>query len=130
MSTDATMSDAFVDWEKRDTGVIAQIEREDGTEKYNRWFEDHRIKAYVRKTRRDILGERVNTLEIGAVEVREDFRREGVFKRFLAHFEDFAYSRGRIVYIENVMDDWLQKYLEDYGFKRIHAESDCFYKSR
>jgi GNAT superfamily N-acetyltransferase len=96
----------------------------------NEWFVNDLMKVYVRKTERNIMGERVRTLEIGAIEVAEEYRRRGVFKRFTSRFEDIAYSEGRVVYIENVMPVFLQRHLENYGFTRLEGDCFCFCKKR
>lgn len=124
---EAVEFEAWADREQANHSVIGQIKKK-RVEKYNMWFEDDQMKVYVRKTHRLLLGGyREPTLEIGAIEVREELRRTGVFKRFLPQFEDLAYAEGRVVYIENVMDDWLKKYLGDYGFIGVNG-TECFYK--
>lgn len=110
----------------------------------NEWFENETMKVYVRRTNRligEVLGDnlvgkvlgrsdRMDTLEIGAIEVAEKYRNQGVFKSFLSQFENLASLEGRVVYIENVMEGWLRKRLMTYGYKEDGRIPDCscFYK--
>ena len=101
--------------------------------KRNGWIENDKIKVYVRRTARYLSGVKTDTLEIGAVEVHKGKdRRKGEFKRFLNRFEEAAFSEERTVYVENVMDKFLQDFLERQGYKRIGEDTDsvCFTKTK
>lgn len=102
--------------------------------RFNKHIElpDLYLAAYIRKTERYCsfpnIRKIVETLEIGTVQVDENERRKGNFKKFLAHFESLAKSNNRMVFIECVHNTFLAKFLERNGYIEDKLNPKCFWK--
>lgn len=79
-------------------------------------FQDH-IMAYIRQTSRYLDGEMIPTLELANVEVDENARGRGVMTRFLFEFENLAFERQRVPYVENIHNPILFNILTRRGYK-------------
>jgi GNAT superfamily N-acetyltransferase len=82
----------------------------------NLWIRQRYLTAYVRKSKRYINQHLVECFDIGDVGVDERHRRKGVFRRFLKEVEDAAAARGRVVFVESVMNPVLEEYLVKMGY--------------
>lgn len=82
------------------------------------------IKVYARWTRRlnPFTGEYVQTMEIGAVEVPEEKRGQGIFTRFLLLWENIAAEQHRQVMVESVLNPRLGEMLTRRGYNK-HDEN-------
>ncbi len=108
-----------------------------GSAGHRAWVKDGVVRAYLRWTRRYIESStghmsQHQTFEIANAEVEEEYRRKGYFKAFLAQVEHYAQQQLRTVYIENVLDAELAKYLSTrYGYKLVRGNNTlpCYYKA-
>lgn len=95
------------------------------------WIEvkEFSLNVYMRVTERYVKGKRVETLEIGTVEVDTGERGKGNFKKFLKKVEEIGKDLKRIVFIENVLEPRLCKFLQERGYEVVDTELlPCFYK--
>lgn len=109
----------------------------------NQWLENEELSVYIRKSRHRmpapdtgsvVADYRLRTghaIDIASVEVREPFRRQGVFSRLLATIEEQIHDREfEMLYVENTINPhlrdalirrgWLADPFVDYAW--------CFYK--
>lgn len=92
-----------------------------------KWVLMENMHVYVRATKRYLEGVQKNTLEIGSVEVQN--RGEGVFSRWLPEFEAQAKHFGRVVYVENVLDERFQQFWVRRGYRPVGNPPDsCYWK--
>lgn len=89
------------------------------------WLADYYMKAYVRLNNRYLLGVIKTSLDIAAVEVEEQYRRQGRFKDFLLYAHDI--NPRQVTYIECVNNPDLQNYLRKDNWIEIE-DVLCFYK--
>lgn len=76
------------------------------------------IRVYVRLTTRR-MGEAIGrTLDLADIEVDDDYRGQGIFRRFLDHAEKLACRQGMSVYVESILNPWVIEALQrrDYEF--------------
>ena len=74
------------------------------------WISDNLIHVYIRCRMRVIEDEPRITLDIGNIEVSENYRRRGVFKNFLTYAH--MINPWDATYVENVTNGILWIYLE------------------
>ena len=76
----------------------------------NQWLYSEQIQVYLRKGRHlGFDGKIHHYLDIASIEVEADFRRQGLFKAFLALSQEIQPYDG--IKIENVLNDDLKTYL-------------------
>jgi len=106
--------------------------------RYNGDVHEGVLRAYLRWTRRYILTEdghmvMHNTIDIGNVSVPEREQRKGVFRGFLEKLERTADQFGRTLYVENVLNPNLAKFLSARKGFRLVPDADnlapCFYRT-
>lgn len=92
------------------------------------------LKAYMRVTNRwsPIKKNFVETIEIGSVDVEEEYQRRGYFKLFLEALEHIARAKARYVFIENVQNEHLVNYFDlkrSWTYiKDMTGEIPCYWK--
>lgn len=96
----------------------------------NTWLVYSKIKIYVRQTNRLLDNERRATLDIGSVEVAEEHQQKGVFTQWLGLAERTAKKANRAVYVENVLNGDLARFLAKRGYKKVdpNESTPSFYK--
>ena len=82
------------------------------------------LEVYMRATNRYINEEQVKTLEIANVSVWEERRRQGYFTRLLKTVELVAKSTCRIVFIEQLHNEWLYGWLQTHQGYELHPSED------
>lgn len=98
-------------------------------ERFNEWlwFPDYHVLAYVRKTSRFIYGVGMrNTLDLANIEVEEQERGLGNFRKFMLEFESVASKHGLTVYVESVLNPILSACLLRRGYTELHGY--CYHK--
>lgn len=77
-----------------------------------------RLSVYVRKSTRFNREDRtpLSCIDVATVNVREGEEGKGTFKRFLREVEQLARVSGRSVYVESVMNERLQGFLQRNGY--------------
>ena len=74
------------------------------------WLESKEMKAYVRKGRHLGTDRQIHSyLDVASIEVEPDFRRQGLFKAFLALCQEVQPYDG--ILVEIVLDENLRAYL-------------------
>jgi predicted GNAT family N-acyltransferase len=58
-------------------------------------------------------------MEIGSVQVKEEYQGKGLFKEFLRVWEEIAKAKGRDVFIECVHSEILQEMLKRHGYEQV-----------
>lgn len=76
-------------------------------------IESLNLNFYIRKKERYINGIIYKTYEILSIEVDEEKRMNGNFTEFLDHLEFLAFEENRAIYIEDIEEDFLYKFLVD-----------------
>lgn len=96
----------------------------------NQWLIYAKIKIYVRQANRILDGVRRATLDIGSVEVPEEHQQKGVFTQWLGLAERVAKKAGRAVYVENVLNADLARFLAKRGYQKVdpHESTPSFYR--
>ena len=96
----------------------------------NQWFEqDERMSLYLRRTRHCLGGAATECIDIANVEVREQYRQQGVFTAYLQEIETLAQENHLAVYVENIFHPQLTAFLLRRGYTRITGGQDiCLYK--
>jgi GNAT superfamily N-acetyltransferase len=97
----------------------AFIERKDLR---NHWIHEKYIQVYVRRSSRFIDNKPTPCLDIGSVEVDEEYRGCGIFKAFLSQFEQEAAKMNRAVFVESILSENFKKFFLANGYK-IHPHS-------
>lgn len=98
--------------------------------KRNQWcrFDAFCIDAYLRNTTRWRNGELVDTLDIGSFQVDEDEQGKGNFTRFIENAEEAARFHDKIIFVENVLTEFVQKFFEKRGYdKAVIASIPSYY---
>ena len=91
------------------------------------WVYDECLNAYIRATSRNLPIGTSKTIDVASVEVSD--KKKGHFKRFLERIEELAREHGRVVYIENVLDDWFVTFFKKRGYKEIKGlVLTCLYR--
>ena len=85
------------------------------------WMGDGPLRVYMRRAKRLIGGEYVETLDLANMEVDEPSRGCGRFTRFLVGAERLAMRRARIVFVENVLSRRFQRFFERRGYTKIET---------
>lgn len=102
----------------------------------NLWISEKHIKIYVRRSNR-ILTARTfletqkfyPCLDIASVEVSENRRGKGIFKKFLTRVERQAKKLKRAVYVESILDPRLVDFLTRRGYTSApNLRSESMYK--
>jgi hypothetical protein len=73
------------------------------------------IMLYTRVASRYVNGAMVRTLDIGTVET--SIPQKGHFTRLLNHMERLAHKHGIPVYVESILNEHLQAFLERRGYE-------------
>lgn len=73
------------------------------------------LALYTRVATRYIGGEMVRTLDIGSVETQTP--QKGDFTRLLNHMERLAHKKGVAVYVESILNEDLQAFLQRRGYE-------------
>lgn len=97
----------------------------------NSWIRENHIDVYVRRSNRLIGSETFPMLDIGSVQVDENFRGLGIFTDFLERYEKEAKKLNRGVYVESILNPRLTKRLLTYGYFLVpgtHPLSPSMYK--
>jgi len=82
----------------------------------NRWISN---KAIPMPTPNHINGSLFPSIEIGSVSVDEEHQGKGNFKKFIAVLEEIAQEKGRIVFVESVLDERFQDFWQRRGYTQI-----------
>ena len=93
----------------------------------NKWIEvpAFKLRLYIRRAKRCLGGELVETLDLAAFEVSERYRDKGLFTRFLALVESYATELSLVVFVECVHNERLRGFLKRHGY----IERDlCYWK--
>jgi len=94
------------------------------TKLQNVWIREPHISVYIRRSVRFIGDKSIPCLDIGSVEVDENFQGQGVFTTFLERFECEAKQLNRAVFIESILTHRFQKYLASQGYTPVPGTSD------
>jgi hypothetical protein len=81
----------------------------------NTWLEYPRIKVYVRRSTRVILGCSFPFVDLATVDVPPQHQGNGIFTTFLEHVEKSVEN----LYIENVMDVRFQRFFEGRNYVKL-----------
>lgn len=95
----------------------------------NTWISDDKLKVYLRKSARIILPTQrsfVFTLDIASVVVKEEYRRQGIFKDFLIHTH--AVNPWQATWVENTWNEDLSLFLEQDGWQANEIYPMCWFK--
>lgn len=92
----------------------------------NSWLrlEAFDMTLYARRTTRYIRGEKVETVDLASVEIDEEAREQGQFKRFLFLLESYCKQHNLTVYVESVLVPYLADFLLKRGYKIVEKEED------
>lgn len=85
----------------------------------NSWIREKHIDVYVRRSKRFIGNQSYSMLDVGSVEVDENFRGLGIFTAFLVRYEKEAKKLKRGVYIESILNPRLLKHLLSKGYTLV-----------
>ncbi len=95
----------------------------------NRWFHGPHIGMYLRRTRRVIDDNVVETIDIANVEVDEAHQGKGIFTEYLSVIESLAIWNHLTVYMENILNPKLAEFMFKRGYIRPDKIRDvCVYK--
>lgn len=95
------------------------------------------VGAYFRVTQRVMLRRgcrnpvRVKTVELGAVEVKDPYKRRGILKYMVTQLKSIAKTGARVLYVENVQNPVVYEMLKrDGDFELLRqlggVSDDCF----
>lgn len=90
----------------------------------NKWFYLEDINLYLRKSKRMIEGELTFCVDIASVSV--EHKGQGEFSRFLDWLIS-NYSESSVIFVESVLENRLNNFLERKGFKRTQGEDNNFW---
>lgn len=92
------------------------------------WLHYEHFKVYIRITKRMIAGSIEDTIDISSIEVDENYRHQGLFKKFLLDIEDLALKHNKIVYIESILNEDIIIHLKkkDYILTDIDTTPNAF----
>lgn len=98
--------------------------------RFNRWYRlpNYHAEVYARSTQRFINRELVHSLDLAAVEVREEQRGKRNFSTLLAYLEFLALHHNKTLYVESVMNPIVWEALERRGYHREHSTLNSFYR--
>jgi hypothetical protein len=92
------------------------------------WINEGPVKAYMRSGTRYIEGEKIRTLTIATVDVEQEFKGQGYFKRFI---DLCSLPNGHdVLYVECINEMRLIGHFERAGWvrDRLYAEDFNFFK--
>lgn len=108
--------------------LLDKIETEIQTKtRFHHWFEIKSMQVYLRMTQRSLEGKIRPTFDIANIEVREPYQRQGIFSEFLIGMELLAGKYGKAIYVENVSNPILQRFLIKRGYIQQGDLLPCFY---
>jgi hypothetical protein len=105
-------------------GIETEIQRRT---RFNHWFEMQSMQVYLRMSQRSLEGKIRPTLDIANIEVRELYQGQGIFSEFLMGMELLAGKYGKAIYVENVGNPILQRFLIKRGYIQQGDMLPCFY---
>ena len=84
-----------------------------------------RVLAYVRHTKRWILNQYVETLDVASIEVPESLQGKGHGTRFLSYVEKEAHKRGLSVFVESILNERFYESLVRRAYVPCHPMCLC-----
>lgn len=95
----------------------------------NKWLIGTKLQAYVRKGIHSLNEYGIRTtVDIANIEVKEEYRNQGTFTKWLQTIEHQARLFGYdFIYIENVMSPRFRRFFMNHGYTKINRGEDFSY---
>ncbi len=93
----------------------------------SRWFEVGPLEIYLRSGTRWYNGHGVNVIDVGNVKIADERKRgKGLFTKILGELETIAHESGRAVFVENLLNERLEKFLQRRGYTCTNPQDPKF----
>lgn len=82
----------------------------------NEWFDNNCVKMYIRRRKRVIEGQFVNSLDLATIEVEPTCRRQGVLTYVLERLH--SNNPYDVTYVENILNPVVEHTVDKLGWQR------------
>ena len=90
------------------------------------WIDTESLRVYLRTSLRLLAGEAMQCLDIASLEVKEGYRRRGLFTAFMLYVQ--AINPYQVTYLEHTMNPLLEQWCIRHAWVRApHAFPPSFY---